>query len=302
MEIRSTKYYLYIYFIGNRSRPPLQFHHHKEPDGRSVSPHSRIPNGDPCHTDLAYIYTRCPDKFQPTFSFLQKKKKFINKNKNKKLPNGSVGYEPQSNTNKCNTINQTIFINTFSYQRCVTFTRASFPMFLFSFFSIWRILDEGKLLQYFWDTLYAQCTFRYGRGIGLEIRSRFESRSKIESVIALHRWRRGRRKGLRSKRHVFERIPGLLRTLYLYVREDSPVCRDPRRHFVPDTEIMGGNSASLRNVQVGGGSKVAWLIALWGFVGQPFIMPVNLVFGQTFQLLIYSLIYCPWILWISKFT
>lgn len=177
-------------------------------------------------------------------------------------------------------------------------------MFLFSFFSSrWRTLDEGKLLQYFWDTLYAQCTFRYGRGIGLEIRSRFESRSKIESVIALHRWRGRRRKGLRSKRHVFERIPGLLRTLYLYVREDPPpVCRDPRRHFVPDTEIMGGNSASLRNVQVGGGSKVAWLIALWGFVGQPFIMPVNLVFGQTFQLLIYSLIYCPWILWISKFT
>lgn len=49
----------------------------------------------------------------------------------------------------------------------------------------------------------------------------------------------------------------------------------------------------------GGGSKVAWLIALWGFVGQPFIMPVNLVFGQTFQLLIYSLIYCPWILCIK---
>ena len=131
-------------------------------------------------------------------------------------------------------------------------------MFLFSFFSSrWRTLDEGKLLQYFWDTLYAQCTFRYGRGIGLEIRSRFESRSKIESVIALHRWRGRRRKGLRSKRHVFERIPGLLRTLYLYVREDPPpVCRDPRRHFVPDTEIMGGNSASLRNVQVGGGGGI----------------------------------------------
>lgn len=58
-----------------------------------------------------------------------------------------------------------------------------------------------------------------GRGIGLEIRSRFESRSKIESVIALHRWmmERGRWRAC-SKRHVFERIPGLLRTLYLYAR------------------------------------------------------------------------------------
>lgn len=141
-------------------------------------------------------------------------------------------------------------------------------MFLFSFFSSrWRTLDEGKLLQYFWDTLYAQCTFRYGRGIGLEIRSRFESRSKIESVIALHRWRGRRRKGLRSKRHVFERIPGLLRTLYLYVREDSPVCRDPRRHFVPDTEIMGGNSASLRNVQVEGRLKGSVINRVMGVCG-----------------------------------
>lgn len=122
-----------------------------------------------------------------------------------------------------------------------------FSNVLFHFFESITNRWTKVVVQHFWDTLYV-----LGRGIGLEIRSRFESRSKIESVIALHRWHGGRGEGFCSKRHVFERIPGLLRTLYLYVREDPSVCRDPRRLFVPDTEIMGGNSASLRNVASGG--------------------------------------------------
>lgn len=129
-----------------------------------------------------------------------------------------------------------------------------FHLYIFIFSNVFFYFFESitnrwtkVVVQHFWDTLYV-----LGRGIGLEIRSRFESRSKIESVIALHRWHGGRGEGFCSKRHVFERIPGLLRTLYLYVREDPSVCRDPRRLFVPDTEIMGGNSASLRNVASGG--------------------------------------------------
>lgn len=128
--------YIYIYFIGNRSRPPLQFHHHKEPDGRSVSPHSRIPNGDPCHTDLAYIYTRCPDKFQPTFSFLQKKKNLLTKIKIKNYRTVVLATNRnRTRTSTIRSIKRYSSIFTLSYPRCVAFTRASFPMFLFSFFS-----------------------------------------------------------------------------------------------------------------------------------------------------------------------
>lgn len=195
-------------------------------------------------TDLAYIQGVSINFNQ---HFPSSKKLSLHKLSIKQLPiDSSVGYELRSSTNKCkqsNNIDQHTFLSEWSFHLYIFI----FSNVLFHFFESITNRWTKVVVQHFWDTLYV-----LGRGIGLEIRSRFESRSKIESVIALHRWHGGRGEGFCSKRHVFERIPGLLRTLYLYVREDPSVCRDPRRLFVPDTEIMGGNSASLRNVASGG--------------------------------------------------
>lgn len=132
--------YIYIYFIGNRSRPPLQFHHHKEPDGRSVSPHSRIPNGDPCHTDLAYIYTRCPDKFQPTFSFLQKKKNLLTKIKIKNYRTVVLATNRnRTRTSTIRSIKRYSSIFTLSYRDALLSLVHHFQCFFFLFF---RVDDE----------------------------------------------------------------------------------------------------------------------------------------------------------------
>lgn len=167
-----------------------------------------------------------------------------------------------------------------------------FSNVLFHFFESITNRWTKVVVQHFWDTLYV-----LGRGIGLEIRSRFESRSKIESVIALHRWhwREGGGVLLKASR-LWE--DSRIATYALSLRTRGSFCVP----WSPPSLCTGygnygrkfGEFAERGKWGAGGGSKVPWLIALWGFVGQPFIM-ANLVFGHLStgiqRLLIYTFLF-----------
>lgn len=113
--------------------------------------------------------------------------------------------------------------------------------------------SKRKSWQRFYDTLCTTANV-LGRGIGLEIRSRFENR--IRNRVASSAWRERER----SKRHVFERIPGLLRTLSLSLRAVIPASlyRNYGRKFGEFAE---------RGKWGGGGSKVSEINRVMGVCG-----------------------------------
>lgn len=165
-----------------------------------------------------------------------------------------------------------------------------FSNVLFHFFESITNRWTKVVVQHFWDTSYV-----LGRGIrnSIEIRVAFENR--IRNRVASLAWREEGGVLLKASR-LWE--DSRIATYALSLRTRGSFCVP----WSPPSLCTGygnygrkfGEFAERGKWGAGGGSKVPWLIALWGFVGQPFIM-ANLVFGHLStgiqRLLIYTFLF-----------
>lgn len=242
-------------------------------------------------TDLAYIQGVSINFNQ---HFPSSKKLSLHKLSIKQLPiDGSVGYELRSSTNKCkqsNNIDQHTFLSEWSVVLPLVY------LYLFQCsFSFFRVdnkpVNESCCATFLGHLVRSRPRDRIRNSI--EIRVAFENR--IRNRVASLAWREGGGVLLKASR-LWE--DSRIATYALSLRTRGSFCVP----WSPPSLCTGygnygrkfGEFAERGKWGAGGGSKVPWLIALWGFVGQPFIM-ANLVFGHLStgiqRLLIYTFLF-----------